>query len=733
MEARQLRYRRYLSVLFFVLVCLVTGTPGFSQQNPHKNLDMNCETCHVEQSWSIIRFDHSTTRFELLDRHREVACRSCHNIENFSEASSNCFSCHEDIHEAKMGGDCEKCHTFKGWEIFDAVEIHQNTQFPLVGKHALVDCQSCHRNQLQGDFSMLTTDCIACHQQDYLSTENPNHVSSSFSTNCQECHEMNGWRPAFLTNHDAFFPVFSGQHDGTWNDCSDCHVNGNTFTAFSCLNCHEHNQQKMDDKHRGMSGYRYASNSCLNCHPTGSGGEFRDHDNQFFPIFSGKHAGTWEDCVACHKNPGNRKEFTCLDCHEHRQSEMDVKHAGITGYAYESTECLSCHPTGDKGEFAEHDNLFFPIFSGKHAGKWDDCLICHQNPSDRKQFTCLECHEHRQSEMDAKHQGIAGYAYQSDQCLFCHPTGDKAEFKDHDNMFFPIFSGKHAGTWDDCVICHNDPANRKVFTCLQCHEHRQSEMDAKHQGITGYAYQSDQCFLCHPTGEKAEFTDHDNLYFPIFAGKHAGTWDDCTICHDNPSNRKDFNCLQCHEHRQTEMDAKHAGIQGYAYQSSQCYSCHPTGEKGNFTDHDNLYFPIFSGKHAGTWDDCVICHKTPTDRKQFTCLDCHEHRQSEMDAKHQGIAGYAYQSSECYFCHPDGQKGKFLDHDALYFPIFSGKHRNKWAECATCHIDPNNRQVFTCFNCHEHNQQKMDDKHRGIRGYVYASTACYDCHPNGKE
>jgi hypothetical protein len=103
-----------------------------------------------------------------------------------------------------------------------------------------------------------------------------------------------------------------------------------------------------------------------------------------------------------------------------------------------------------------------------------------------------------------------------------------------------------------------------------------------------------------------------------------------------------------------------------------------------------------------------------------------------MDPKHSGITGYAFDSAQCLFCHPAGEKGDFLEHDALFFPIFSGAHREKWDTCNECHTDPNNRKLFTCFTCHEHNQQEMDSKHRDERDYVYDSAACYDCHPQGR-
>jgi len=307
---------------------------------------------------------------------------------------------------------------------------------------------------------------------------------------------MNDWQPAFLANHDPFFPIFSGEHDGVWSDCTECHSNPATFTDFTCLACHEHRQSKMDEEHQGISGYAYESTACLSCHPDGSKGDFVDHDNLFFPIFSGTHQGSWQECLECHTNPADRKEFTCLECHEHRQTQMDTKHAGIPGYAYQSSDCLTCHPDGQKGEFREHDDLFFPIFSGTHQGSWQECLECHTNPADRKQFTCLDCHEHRQTEMDATHAGIPGYLYASTQCFFCHPNGEKGEFG-HE-AYFPIAKGPHDLS---CIECHVDVTNAKVFECILCHEHNQTKMDEKHKEVQGYFFQSTACYDCHPNGK----------------------------------------------------------------------------------------------------------------------------------------------------------------------------------------------------------------------------------------
>ncbi|MFQ5638095.1 MAG: hypothetical protein ACE5IR_08900, partial [bacterium] len=352
-------------------------------------------------------------------------CESCHNIENFSNVTAECNSCHQDVHQAKMGNDCRRCHSFQGWEIFNTEEIHTNSRFPLLGRHSLVDCQNCHPNQQQGDFALLTTECISCHQQEYLATENPNHVANSFSPSCQECHNLNDWQPALFPNHDAFFPIFTGEHDGAWNDCSDCHTNPASLSDFSCLTCHKHRQSKMDEEHRGISGYDYESNACFSCHPTGSeAGISKNHDADFFAIFSGAHQSAWQECAECHISPSTFKVVSCIDCHSHEVSKTDAEHSGINGYTYATENCLVCHPTGEKGEFRDHDNLFFPIFSGEHAGKWQECLTCHPNPSDRKEFTCIGCHEHNRTKMDEEHLGeVSGYVYENNACYDCHPDG----------------------------------------------------------------------------------------------------------------------------------------------------------------------------------------------------------------------------------------------------------------------------------------------------------------------
>lgn len=334
-----------------VLTCF--GASALAQkptihESPHKRLSRACDKCHVATSFKDIRFDHDETGFELSGRHADVACLLCHNIEDFSEVESTCGTCHEDIHRGRLGASCELCHATEGWRVFDADDIHARTNFPLMGRHILLDCESCHPGMPATDFRQAHSQCIDCHRADYDRVTTPDHRASGFATDCESCHEMVSWTPARFLEHEAIFPIFSGSHRGVWNACAQCHIGPVSQGNVTCIDCHDHRQDAMDAFHQGFPGYAYDSQSCLGCHPRGEAGRFVEHE-PFFPIFSGKHAGRWNSCAQCHEDPQSRQVFTCLSCHEHSQSRMDDKHLGeVNGYIYTSTACYDCHPRGTK-------------------------------------------------------------------------------------------------------------------------------------------------------------------------------------------------------------------------------------------------------------------------------------------------------------------------------------------------------------------------------------------------
>jgi hypothetical protein len=393
-------------------------------KSPHKRVVRPCEACHVSESFNVISFDHDDTEFSLEGQHTAVECLQCHNIEDFSQVAGSCESCHQDVHLNRLGTDCERCHSPQGWMVVKGDDIHSRTDFPLMGRHVLLDCEACHGGQAPTEFAETPSNCIDCHRSDYTNVESPDHDGALFSTLCTDCHQLTGWEPAIFPDHDPLFPIFSGTHRGQWDDCAICH-NDPVQSVFTCLQCHEHAQPLMDAAHNGIGGYAYNSQDCYSCHPTGVRGAFVNHDAQFFPIYSGTHNRQWSNCVECHPNAADRSQFTCLSCHAHARETMDPFHMGMSGYSYSSNACLNCHPSGNRGRFVEHDSQFFPIFSGTHNQEWNDCAQCHPNPSSRAQIDCLQCHEHRRTEMDDKHQGMSGYSYTTRACLDCHPNGTK--------------------------------------------------------------------------------------------------------------------------------------------------------------------------------------------------------------------------------------------------------------------------------------------------------------------
>jgi DnaJ-class molecular chaperone len=174
------------------------------------------------------------------------------------------------------------------------------------------------------------------------------------------------------------------------------------------------------------------------------------------------------------------------------------------------------------------------------------------------------------------------------------------------------------------------------------------------------------------------------------------------------------------------------GMPEYSYVSTVCYGCHSSGAPEDYPQHDvNGFFPIYSGTHNGVWAECATCHTNPTDRSVYDCLGCHT--QGTVDPVHLGMPEYSYLSTVCYTCHPSGVIEDYIEHDANFFPIYSGTHIDRWTSCATCHIDPGDKSVYSCLvACHAKNP--TDNRHTNptpVPGYVYDSYECFNCHPTG--
>ena len=255
---------------FIALFYLMSASFAIAKQSPHKGMKMPCQECHTSVNWKIIEFDHKKIGYRLTGKHESVSCQDCHSIVDFRNTPRQCAGCHLDVHQGRLGKSCGQCHTTNDFSHPNAESAHANTSFPLLGRHANLDCYACHYSTVEGEFLPLQSECFSCHEPQYRGASSLDHLANGFSKRCEDCHGFYSWQPAEFAQHDRVFPIFNGEHAGEWNTCRDCHFSSGDFSQFSCLNCHEHNKNEMDHEHREVAAYMYESHACLSCHPTGS-------------------------------------------------------------------------------------------------------------------------------------------------------------------------------------------------------------------------------------------------------------------------------------------------------------------------------------------------------------------------------------------------------------------------------------------------------------------------------
>jgi len=230
---------------------------------PHRTFSMDCAACHVPETWDVIKpefeFDHAKeTGRPLEGAHGRAACLRCHNdrgpVKTYE--ARGCAGCHVDVHKGALGMACEQCHGQNIWEPVGLVADHARTRFPLTGRHALTQCETCHQRATVGDFRGTSAECAPCHQQDAAGAF-PNHPINGWVRNCEQCHTPADWTaPGF--NHTAF--PLAGGHAGV--DCLSCHAGGRfAGTSTSCFECHR--TDYLSAPGHVAQGF---STQCLDCH-----------------------------------------------------------------------------------------------------------------------------------------------------------------------------------------------------------------------------------------------------------------------------------------------------------------------------------------------------------------------------------------------------------------------------------------------------------------------------------
>ena len=112
-----------------------------------------CAACHRVEGWEKVRFNHDPTGFPLRGAHTAVVCGQCHGKRFDTPVADTCGGCHRDRHGGEFGLHCEGCHDENSWRPLFQADAHRRTNFPLVGKHALIPCQECHGNLRDRSFA----------------------------------------------------------------------------------------------------------------------------------------------------------------------------------------------------------------------------------------------------------------------------------------------------------------------------------------------------------------------------------------------------------------------------------------------------------------------------------------------------------------------------------------------------------------------------------------------------
>ncbi len=400
----------------------------------------------------------------------EEDCSTCHMAFKKAAQSSLCADCHKPVKQdiAKGEGfhgknplvkksECANCHAehkgrdFKQDRFTSITFNHTETDYPLDGKHAQVDCNGCH---LPGKkFSAAPHACFDCHEKDQPHRGN-------LGNKCESCHNTKDWKKTAIFDHSKTdFPLNGAHAKAT---CFGCHV-GEVYKGVSktCFGCHA-----MQDVHDARFGEK-----CESCH-TEKDWKHKAFDHGKLTRFALTGAHAKAACADCHgKNLTSKLPMGCFDCHK----KQDV-HLGQLGQ-----NCESCHKTSAWRQDVTFDHALtaFPL-SGLHVAV--ACESCHASPAYKDAKTdCFSCHK-----KDDVHEGRL-----TAKCESCHSASGwtKVAFNHDTGTKFPL-TGAHKKL--GCHGCHKEKnvvSASLPVACYACHKAQDI-----HRGAFGQ-----NCAECHST------------------------------------------------------------------------------------------------------------------------------------------------------------------------------------------------------------------------------------------
>ncbi len=387
--------------------------------DPHQGrLSARCSECHVTRGFDVLdrrEFNHSLTRYPLLGKHRSVGCDACHGREMARPrpASGSCATCHEDRHagQATLAGtvvDCAACHTVTGFTPARfTVEQHQQSRFPLGGKHRAVACAKCHTTSATAGNAAGTVEirvrfdgCASCHADP--------HGGQASDRRCEQCHRDAGWDLSAFSpaDHGTTGLPLEGRHAVI--GCDACHGTSRrglpAIAATSAL---------------GTAGilFRIPEVRCAACHRDPHGAT------------PGDTVGT-TDCAACHSATAFRPATIGIEAHARFRFVLDGAHRAVP--------CAECH-TG----LARAADSMAPgatlIAATSSLGRIALAAV--------RDSTCAGCHASPHGSQFAADPGGAG-------CERCHGSDTFAPAARFDHDRDAAFALKGAHVTVPCASCH---------------------------------------------------------------------------------------------------------------------------------------------------------------------------------------------------------------------------------------------------------------------------------------
>jgi len=397
--------------------------------------------------------------------------------------------------------DCSLCHEGSTWHrIRDdfTFDHEKETGVALQGAHAAAECLRCHNDR--GPVEVFAQrGCAGCHEDVHR---------TKLGSNCVDCHSQSNWSPNEQVAKHARtrFPLV-GAHTAV--SCFRCHpgsdVGNFDRASTACVDCHADRIAFATSPDHVALGY---TSNCDRCHiPTTWSGAGFNHST--FPL-TGAHAsqacsachtggvfaGTPTACVACHQadyngandppHAASNLPTTCQQCHNTSAwSRANFTHTGIVN------GCVACHQNDYTG--ATNPNHVALNISTQ-------CQTCHMSTRtwdgatfDHVGITrgCINCHQSDYNSATSPNHAGQGYPT---TCRTCHTTTSWNSNFNH-NPLFPIANGRHHVS---CIQCHTNTSNPAQFTCVTCHQ--QGNTNDEHDRVSGYAYNSNACYACHPDG-----------------------------------------------------------------------------------------------------------------------------------------------------------------------------------------------------------------------------------------